>query len=257
MNVTSTPLTKCKARDDFSKLSEEERDLLLETETELGWPASKRMILAQYLKDVEWDEEEAKTRAQSADRELERRGVVPISKYLEFVSVDADGIPSPCGVLMEDGHGECARDCNGNPTILIYGNFECGTDDAIAQMCYLMHRVQSRYIPANQLPHVTYVFDMKAREGKHTLDTSLDLNFLRFVQLFPQSYDLYICNAPTKAAAVFSLLPPGMKKHIKVSSSCDILDGVIDPQCMLPSWHSKGTFDFDLNRYIAYVNQNP
>ena len=179
--------------------------------------------------------------------EMKRNPPLNINEdILPFVNVDEEGVPLPCGVLLEDGHGQCARDKRGNPIVLVFGAFECDSASAIRQMLHINERIQ-KYIDPRQIPEVTYVFDMGPRDGKHSIGNQLNMDFLRFASIFPQSYSLYLCKAPPNMVQAFSLMPPSMRSHIHICADYSALDEVIDKSNMLPRW--GGTFDFDLIKY--------
>ena len=214
----------------------------------------KRLHTVSFLEMSEWDEDEALDRIRKYECQIASRPI-SLESYLAHVSVDGEGTPSPCGIILEDGFGECARDMEGNPLVVIYGNFECASEAAIDQMCFLIHRLQ-RYIHATQLPYCSYVFDMKPRAGRHAIGKQWELSFLKFISLCPQSFTLYICGAPPSAAKAFGMIPKSVLGNIKISEDYSILDGVVDPSNMLPSWHPSGTFDFDLHKYRQYLSNS-
>ena len=251
--TTSVPLPIYHPRYDGGTLSDEQNESIDCVMKALKWPLQRRMHTVAFLRDVEWDEDEAVSRIRKFVTQIESR-TVSLRDYLPFLFVNGD-IPSPCGVVLEDGRGQCARDKQGNPLILIYGNYECAREEAMNQMCCLLRRVQ-KHTHDTQLPHCTYVFDMKPRMGLHAPGAQMDFAFLKFMSLFPQSFTLYICAAPSSAASTFSMIPSSLLANVKVCGSYDVLHDVIDPVNMLPSWHPNGTFDFDLNKYRAYMEQN-
>ena len=250
--TSSVPLPAYAPRDDASALTGEERDILQQVMEDTGVDEAQRMGVVQMLSEVEWDDEAATTRVRKMDSEIKKLGTITRDDVLPFVGVDDAGVPLPCGVILEDGRGQCARTKRGSPIVLVYGNFECDTQAAIRQMAYLCNRLQA-FIDKRELPHVTYVFDMKPREGKHTITTKLDLTFLRFASLYPQSYDVYLCAASPKAAAAFNMIPQTFRAKTHVCANYDVLHDAIDPVNMLPHWHPDGAFDFDLRKYREHL----
>ena len=240
-------------RNDAAALTEEENESLDTAMAELAWPSERRMSLVAFMRECEWDEDEVVTRARKLEAALDKVGTVSLADVRPYMSVDADGCPSPCGALLEDGYGNCARDVRGNPVVIIYGNFECSADDAIRQMVFLNQRMQ-KYIAPTEIPHVTYVFDMQPRAGKHDLSfKAWDMTFLRFVNLFPQSFDMYVCAAPAQMVSTVNMVPTWLRKNLKVSETYDILADVMHPAHMLPSWHAEGAFEFKLDEYVTQL----
>ena len=247
------PLPTHTPRDDAATLTAEENESLDTAMAELGWPLGRRMSLVAFMREVEWDEDEVVTRARKLDAEVNKIGTIPVADVLPYMSMDDQGRPSPCGVLLEDGHGNCARDKRGNPVVVIYGNFECSAEDAIRQMVFLNQRMQT-YLSPSEIPHVTYVFDMQPRVGMHDMKSNAwDLAFLRFVNLFPQSFDMYVCAAPTRVMSTLNMVPSWLMNNLKASASYDILADVMDPAHMLPAWHPHGSFDFTLDAYVTQL----
>ena len=241
-------------RNDAAALTTEENESLDTALSALDgvWPTQHRLGLVPFMRDAEWDEDEVVQRARKLRRELDRLGTVSLDDVLPYLRPGECGRPPPCGVLMEDGHGECARDKRGNPVVVVYGGFECSADDAIRQLVFTNQRIQ-RYIGSQEIPHVTYVFDMKPRadlHGFHQLTNNLDVTFFRFASLFPQGFTVYVCAAPPRAAAAMRMLPTWMASNMKVSDSYDVLADVIDPSQMPPAWHTDGRFDFSVAKYV-------
>ena len=249
-------LPKYTPRDDSVGLTDEENELLDTAVAELGWPKERRLQLVVFLRESEWDEDAAVERARKLEKELAAIGPVPLSAVKPFMTVDETGCPSPCGAVLEDNHGNCARDKQGNPIVIVYGNFECTPQQAIQQMAFLNQRVM-KYVAETEIPHITYIYDMQPRSGKHdaTASKAWDLQFLRFVNLFPQSFSMYVCGASSAIVSTMNMVHSWLLKNLKASTSYDILDGVVDPTNMLPTWHPQGTFDFKLDEYVSALER--
>jgi hypothetical protein len=249
--MTSTnPLPAYVPRDDAAALTEEEREALREVVEATGHDVP--MQLVPFLRDVEWDEESATERFRHYVETVGRLPPVRLAQVLDFIGNDSEGVPLPCGVLLEDGRGQIARDRRGNPVVLVYGTFECDGEAAKRQLLHINQRIQKYASQApQQALHVTYVFDMGPRAGKHSLSRQLDLDFLRFTSVFPQSYSLYVVSAPKGVVQTLSLVPPSMRSRLTLCSDYSALAGVLDSTNMLPRW--GGSFDFDLDRYRAFL----
>ena len=251
--TTTAPLAPYVPRDDLSKLTDEERGILDEAAAELKLPDDQRSFFVPFLRECEWDDEAAVRMYRKLQTEITRMGEPDLHKdILAHTDVGDDGVPTPCGVLLEDGRGECARDRQGNPVVLIYGSFECDAATAMRQLKFLNQRMQ-RYLHPTQISDVTYVFDMAPRQDRHKYGAKMDMDFLRFTSACPQNYKVYVCAAPERAAKAFQMVPSVMLPNIEVCADYSVLDGVIDPECRLPAW--GGTFDFDLRRYREYLQQ--
>lgn len=242
-------------RDDAAALTAEEHESLDVAVAELAsWPAAHRLHLVPFMRDAEWDEDEVVTRARKMRTEVAAHGDIPLAAVLPFMTSAGGGaaVPPPCGALMEDvANGRCVRDKAGNPVVVIYGGFECAVEDAIRQMIFINQRML-RYVGPKEVPHVTYVYDMKPREGLHDLSrTTLDMTFMKFVSLFPSGFSMYICNAPSRVVTATKLMPSWLLNNTKVSASYDILAEAMDPPHMLPAWHPDGTLDWTLDAYCT------
>lgn len=251
--TSSQPLPAYTSRDDARFLTEEENEVLDEVLSATGHPRHLKMQLVPFLRDVEWDEEAAVERVQKYEAEMKMTPSIDVQEdILPFVNVDKEGVPLPCGVLLEDGRGQCARDKRGNPIVLVFGAFECDSTSAIKQMLHINERVKMCVDP-RQILEITYVFDMGPRDGKHSVGNPLNIDFLRFTSIFPQSYSLHLCKASPKVVQAFSLLPPNMRSHIHICTDYSGLGKIIDESNMLPRW--GGTFDFDLLKYRAFLSE--
>lgn len=250
--TTTHPAPQSAPRDDMAQFSAEEMSLIEETKKRVDWGECPVSTVAAYLKHFNWDEEEVISKIKSVRSELEKRDKPSLMHILPFVGADPQGVPRPCGVLLEDGRGGCAKDLQGNPIVLVYGAFECDSEGAILQMNFLNDRIR-KYLGEKELPMITYVFDMEPRKNLHNLNMPFNMAFYNYTQLFPQTFNMYICSASPLAIKAFNLLPSGLKANTVVAEDYSILEDKIAPECMLPSWHPDGKFDFDISKYMQYL----
>jgi hypothetical protein len=211
-----------------------------------------KMVVAAFMREFEFDDATVLEKMGVLVKELERDTPSLRAHYLPYVGLQSDGLPKPCGMLLEDCNGGCARDRNGNPICLCYG-FDGDARLAISQMKYLMHRVTTMYVDANDFPSITYVFDMIPRQGQHQFQ--LNLEFMSFCRLFPQQFTFFMCGvSPTVRTAwrAMSRLMPSLDNY-KLDNGYGVLAEYMTPENMLPTWHEKGSFDFDLTRYVAFL----
>jgi len=212
------------------------------------------MLAAAYLQDCKWNETDAVQRIMAYLQSVKVHGSPHISHILPYVGVDlVTNRPKPCGVLLENLKGGCARDKKGNPIVVIYGAFECDGDNAIKQMNFLMHRVR-RYIASTELPFVTYVFDSAPRAGLHSMDVPV-ISFIRHMSNFPQSFRMIVCGAPAAMVSAWNIgkavLPRQTVERTEFCQSYDILKEYIDTDNMLQSW--GGTFSFSISDYMQHL----
>ena len=252
MLPTTHPAPPHTPRDDLSLFSSEELALIHDTKRRVDWGECPITMVAAYLKHFDWDEEEVISKIKSVRVEFEKRDKPSLMHILPFVGADPQGVPRPCGVLLEDGRGGCARDLQGNPIVVVYGAFECDSEGAILQMNFLNDRLV-KYIGEKELPMITYVFDMGPRKHLHNLNMPFNMAFYNYTQLFPQTFNMYICAASPLAIKGFNILPSGMKANTVVAEDYSNLVGKIAPESMLPGWHEEGKFDFDISKYMQFL----
>ena len=251
--MSTLPLPAHVFRNDAEALTEEESESIGTVARELRREDFPNLYLMPFLHDAEWDEDEVVSRVRRLLRELDGIGTVPLADVIGYMRRgDEHDPPPPCGVLLEDGHGGCARDKQGNPLVLVYGTCECTTESAMRQLVFITQRVK-RYIGPAEIPHVSYIFDMAPRAGLHDFVRHWNVHFMRFVALFPRSFSLYMVGAPPRTASVLSFIPQWLKARMTISPSYDVLHDAIDVANMLPAWHPEGTFDFELSAYTSYL----
>ena len=249
--MTSTPLPVYVPRDDAAKLTREERASLAVVVEELALPAEEHMTAVLFLRETEWDEEAAADRMSALRKELSKARPLALAEVRQYLGTEEDGTPKPYGVLLEDGRGQCARDKLGNPLVYITGGFTCDATDAIRQLVFINDRV-TRYVHPSELPHVTYVFDMRVREGKHEVG-SINWQFLRFLGLFPSGYTVYVVGASDAFVRQTNWIPSSMLPHMRVCKGYEVLHDALPVESMMPTWHARGTLDFDVERYLDYL----
>lgn len=250
--TTTSPAPEYTPRND-DRFSEEESKLIDDTVRRIDWVRATRMVVAAYMVFLEWDEEEVVTKIKALRVEMDSREHPTLGHVLPYIGADPQGVPRPCGLLLEDGRGGCARDVDGNPIVVTYGAFECDSEAAILQMNFLMDRM-NRYIYSSEIPAVTYVLDLGPRAKLHNYTTPLNLTFLKYTTLFAQTFKIHICCASSTAQKAIGLLPSGMRSKTTVSGDYSNLAGKISPANMLPSW--GGTYNFEIPKYMEFLLHN-
>jgi hypothetical protein len=251
-------------RDERALLSSErERAIFDRAAKEYATPRERMRLLA-YLKDAAWDEDIAHEKMEDLQELMRTVPIPPFAQIRPFYYTDAEARPAPCCLLLEDGRGGCARAKDGSIIIASFGALAGSSEDMIRQIGFVFARCD-QYFADDEMPRVTFVTDLLARKGTHTVQ-SPDLKVADFMTKFPLSFMAYTCgvepwmeraaeSAMSAMGAADRALAESLQAKYKISAGYDILEEAIDADQRLPWWNG-GTFNFSieaLNGYLARV----
>ena len=164
--------------------------------------------------------------------------------------------PPGCCVLLENPKtGDCARDLEGNPIIVVIGGFFHGNTHEITQQ---MHYVLQRTTIYSKSCKAFGVIEVQPR-------TKQDASCFRFPeaasrsafdvakQYFPgsQTGAIHFCGLPRLVTAGFSICSPFLDlSKLQLKPNFNHLEKYISKENMLKEW--GGTLEFDLDEYVEW-----
>ena len=189
--------------------------------------------------------------------------------------------------VMEDGKGDCARDKWGRPVVVSIGMCHGTAEEQQMQMIYASERVlalskKSRVFTGNLLLLVIYgpavdtflamtaagappgcsnVLEVVPQEGVNPSFRFPDADVRTVFDLQKAHYPISLSSTnhfigiPRALTWGFKLCKPFMDaeayNNMKLWPSADALPEYLPQSSMLPRWGGGGTFQFDLDAYIA------
>lgn len=225
--------------------TQEDRDEILAVSNEFSHPTYK-MIVAAFMIEYEYDETTVRSKMREFVSCIEG---AQASDYTDSLHRVESGTLSPTGYILENGDGSCARDIDGCPICVCTGMFACKSGDAKRQMNYLVKRLGD-FVDGDDLPRVTYVFDLKLRDMAH--DTLPGMDFAMHCLKFPQTFRFIVCGASSNWRGLWrtgtAVLPTWMTAKFLVCEDYLVLDEYITKENQLRQW--GGSFDFSFDEYL-------
>lgn len=255
--TTSAPAAAHAPRDDLSALTPKQSTILARASR--AHAGADRMLVYALLASRNWDEEAVEDAMEGLLPHLRR--AVPARAVTQWYGLEADGAPRPCTALLEDGRGGVARDVHGNPLCVTFGIAPEMDAATLLDGCVWLARRVSKYTGATQVPRSTNVVDLRCRGARDDGRTPPmpSKAMIELTSLLPNVNAVtYVCGAHAGFRAAFAALSkvPVLGTYAAQFVFCDdysCLRGVVPPEHMLPWWADDATFDFDLDKYSAYL----
>lgn len=255
--ATSTKPLPAFRKTEALRLPDEHAPVLDDLLNDVG--TEHRRLMAGFLKEAAGDEDVAIERFEALQKELAAHaGAISSRRHasIEMIGVDpATKRPKPCVVALEDGAGGIARTKKGYPVIAMFDHMPGEEKDWITQTHIAVQRAMTHF-GEDDVPGIAFVLDLTHQTRVE--DESAGWNFLRYVKSYPRNYVVHICGVtPSKAtmASVFSKLVGS--RVIQTSVRYEKLLEDMDLSNVLPQWDPNGTFDFDFDKYRAFLHAAP
>jgi hypothetical protein len=254
--VTSAAAIPHAPRDDLNGITEKQRRIL---DRACSPYREHRMFVYSLLVTNNWDEGFVDDAMETLLGHFKQKmSNEHVARYLGY---EPCGAPKPCTVLLEDGRGGVARDVNGFPLCVSFGiGPKIDTQTAMSAAAWMSQRVRS-FAADSEVPQTTNVVDLLCRrhldEGK-TIPTP-DPKCLEMSSLLPNARTkTYVCGATEEMRAMLNTMGsvPLLKRYVDSFVLCDdysALRGVVPPEHMLPWWGEGASYDFDIDKYAAYL----
>lgn len=256
--VTTSPALSHTPRDHLAGLSGKRSAILARA---ARGKERHRMVVHGLLDAHNWDEEVVEDAWETLSGCLRER--MPSARVADYLGYEACGAPKACTVLLEDGRGGVARDVAGFPLCVSFGIAPAiDPDTAMRATAWMSERVRD-HATDREIPQTTNVVDLLCR--KH-LDAGKsipmpDAKAVELSSLLPNaSTKVYVCGASREFRAFVEAVGklPGLRRYVDNLVLCDdysVLRGVIPKEHMLPWWDEGASFDFDLDRYAAWLRE--
>lgn len=242
-------------RDDVSKLTARQLEIFKRASKEYPEQRDKMRLLA-YLHDSDWDEDISHDKMEELSELVQGMAVPSVEEVSEFYEMRDSNTPPPCIAILEDGEGDCARDREGSPIIVMFGALEGSGDDMVKQLAFIISRCD-RFFADTEMPKVAFVTDLGPRKGLHNMNKG-DMKVGNFMKKFPMSFTSYTCGVETwmddtvkKATA---LIPEGIFQKYKIDSGYGILEDAFDVGARLPWWNG-GSLNFSMRNYLDILRK--
>jgi len=256
--TTTNPALVPPQIDHLCLLTSKQKTILARMVAEFG--EENRMNLVGYLQGFGWDEETVEYKIKALQKYVDLYETSELD-IIPFIGMDVvHNVPKACAVLLEDGRGGCARDFAGNPITVTFGMPpQVDPDRAIRVTLFTVDRLRDlKYFGAKQVPNFTSVVDLAIRKDLDSFNYVLNPKMMEFMSNFPSTGKLYVCGAsPTFVSGIkrFVGATPfaSFLDNVVFDTGYSCLDGVIPYEHMLPWWHEKASFDFDIDKYKLYL----
>ena len=217
--------------------------------------AEHRRLMAGFLKAANWDEDVAIENFYALQTQLaayKKENAARRNSSINFISTNkATGMPNPCVVALEDGTGGIARTRNGYPIIAMFDHMPGEEADWIAQTHLAVERAMTHF-GEHDVPGIAFVLDLV--DAAHQDEESAGWNFLKYVKSYPRNYSMHVCGVtPGKAVMANAFAALVGSDVLRTSVRYERLVADMDPAHVLPRWDPSGTFDFDCDKYHAFL----
>lgn len=164
--------------------------------------------------------------------------------------------PPGCGVLLENPKtGDCARDLEGNPIVVVIGGFFHGNAHEINQQ---MHYVLQRASVYSKSCKVLGIIEVQPRTKQDTScfrfpEAASRSGFDVAKRFYPgsQTGAIHFCGLPRIVTAGFAVCSSFLDlSKLQLKPNFSHLSKYISKENMLKEW--GGTLEFDLNEYVEW-----